>query len=165
MLMALLLAGSIGGCRDPGPGTATDRLWISELPTSPRKPITAFLVTRTHGARLAGAFFQGSAFRGEHDLFEWQPKAQGRATIRFFQDDEVTSVRFETCKPSHGFDHCIVLHGDPKGVERYQSRRRWVVRGPRRGALPTVTAALDELVPGDPELAQWTAATAEGTAE
>lgn len=141
------------GCGDPGPATATDRLWVSELPTNPRAEITAFVVTRVRGDRHVGAFWQGTVFRGGHDLFEWTSTGKGRATMHFYQDERDRRVRIETCKPSAGFDHCIVLHGDPKGKGRYQSRKRWRLRGRKRADVPTLTATLAELAAEDEELA------------
>ena len=152
ILVAVLTAGLWSGCSDPSPAKPTDRLWISELPTGPSKTITAFLVTRARGDNYFGAFWQGSMYRGGHDLFEWESAGPGRAKLRFLQDDGLREVRFESCEPSTGFDHCIVLHGDPKGVGRYQSRKRWIVRG-RKGAT-ALHSTIRDLATEDDDLAR-----------
>lgn len=143
------------GCEGGQAGSPTERLWVSGLPSNPKAPITAFATTRTSSDKYIGAFFQGSMLRGGHDVFEWRSEGQDAATLKFLQDGETRRVRFETCKPTRGFDYCIVLHGDPTGTGRYQSRKRWTVRRPgrRRDAGATlVTDVMFELSEDDGQL-------------
>jgi hypothetical protein len=95
-------------------------------------------------------------------VFQWNAQAKDAATVKFLQDGRTVRLRFETCTPSRGFDHCIIVHGDPTGAERYQSRKRWVVRRPGKKAFSpaAVVEAFSELVDDDREL-QATFATGE----
>lgn len=154
--VALQSAGCGGGT-----ATATERLWISGLPSSPKTRITAFATTRTGEGKYLGAFFQGTVLRGGHDVFEWRSEGTDRATLQFLQDGTTAKIRFEPCKPTTGFDHCLLVHGDPTGTKRYQSRKRWVVKRPGKkkdvaGAL--VLDALETLAADDDELAAFLAA-------
>ncbi|MEM7159528.1 MAG: hypothetical protein AAF799_42205 [Myxococcota bacterium] len=163
-----LAVGSFGvvtGCGGDGTATATERLWISNVPTDPKIPMTAFLTMRS-GDRFLGAFFQGSLLRGHHDVFHWTPGAKNKAEVEFLQDGRKVQLRLETCKPTRGFDHCLDVHGDPTGTVRYQSRKRWVVRRPGKkvAALGMVTEAMSELAEDDAELAAVFEAAAEVTA-
>lgn len=144
------------GCGGGQAVTPTERLWISGVPTDPKAELTAFVTMRTSEDRYLGAFFQGTLYRGGHDVFEWTPTAKDRASLQFMQDGRKTAVRLESCKPSTGFDHCILVHGDPTGTTRYQSRKRWVVRRPGRkrdAATGLVPQVMVELAEDDAELA------------
>lgn len=132
----------------------TERLWVSDVPTSPRTPISAFLVTKTTGDKFVGAFFRGSLYRGGHDVFSWKA-ARGGAEVRFLQDGSTARLSFETCKPSRGFDHCVLVSGDPTGARRYQSRKRWNVRRGKVAPSQLVTDALVDLAEDDEDLQQY----------
>jgi hypothetical protein len=151
----LLLSGAAPGCGGGGEASPTERLWVSGVPTNPKMPITAFATTRHGDGKFLGAFFSGTMLRGGHDVFEWRDTGKGRAQLKFLQDGLQASIRLETCKPSTGFDHCLLVHGDPTGNVRYQSRKRWVVKRPGRKDAALVTGALAELSGDDPALAAW----------
>ncbi|MHC4829724.1 MAG: hypothetical protein ACYTFT_05125 [Planctomycetota bacterium] len=127
LLGATLLAAPLAGCGKPSPAKITERLWVSELPTNPRKTISAFVISDVR-ARKLGVFYRGSVYRGAHDLFRFTAAKGGKGKMQLLQDGSVHPVRTETCEPSKGFDHCILVHGDPTGVVRYQSRKRWALR-------------------------------------
>ncbi|MCA9650432.1 MAG: hypothetical protein H6712_25215 [Myxococcales bacterium] len=157
MVVGLALGGVLGtaSCGGGGAASPTERLWVSGVPTNPKDDLTAFLTMRTEEDRYLGAFFQGTLLRGGHDVFRWTPVGDERAQIEFLQDGKRVALRFETCKPSKGFDHCILVHGDPTGTQRYQSRKRWVVRRPGRkrdATVGMVTQAMLELAEDDAEL-------------
>ena len=154
--LAFTVLVTIAGCGGGGEATATERLWVSGIPTNPKTSITAFATTRHGDAKYLGAFFSGTLLRGGHDVFEWHERGKGRAELQFLQDGTKASVRLETCKPSTGFDHCLLVHGDPTGTVRYQSRKRWVVKRPGRGksAAPVMDALLD-LAADDDDLRAW----------
>jgi hypothetical protein len=122
----------LGGCGGKDTGSPTERLWVSAIPKNPKASLTAFITTRTTGDKFVGSFFHGSLLRGGHDVFEWRNDGEDAAVLKFLQDDDAKRVRFETCKPTTGFDFCLIVHGDPKRAERYQSRKRWTVRRPGR---------------------------------
>lgn len=155
------LFGALGtasaGCGGGGSSTVTERLWVSGVPKSPREPLAAFATTHKKGETYLGAFFQGTLYRGGHDVFEWQPSGKSRARLQFLQDGRRVDVRTESCKPSRGFDLCVLVHGDPLGVVRYESRKRWVVKRPgkRKDAGALVLDTLYELSEDDDDLETW----------
>lgn len=152
MAVAVVTMAGCGGSE----ATVTERLWISAIPKSPKTPITAFATMATDGDKFFGAFFSGTLLRGGHDVFEWRPDGNDRASLKFLQDGKKTKIRIETCKPTTGFDHCVIVHNDPTGAGRYQSRKRWVVRRPGRRKAVAGTFVLDvleQLAEDDEELA------------
>lgn len=166
---AMVIGGVLGGlmvvsgCRSE-PSSPTERLWVSNIPTDPKAPLTAFLTMRSSEDRYLGAFFQGSLLRGGHDVFQWEDSGNNRARVQFLQDGRRADLRLETCKPTRGFDYCLMVHGDPTGTVRYQSRKRWVVRRPGRkrdAAAGLVSSVMLELAEDDDELAAALDAAAE----
>lgn len=154
-LASLILAGPLG-CGGGGEATATERLWVSGVPTNPKTPLTAFATTRHGDDKYLGAFFSGTLLRGSHDVFEWRDQGTARAQLHFLQDGAKVEIRLDTCKPTTGFDHCLLVRGDPTGTVRYQSRKRWVVKRPGRNkSVAPVLDALQALAADDPELAAW----------
>ncbi len=157
--VAMVVAGCSGG-----PATATERLWVSGVPTKPTQPLTAFVTMRTDEDRYLGAFFQGTVLRGQHDVFRWETLDKDRAQLEFLQDGRKVRLRLETCKPTTGFDYCLDVYGDPTGATRYQSRKRWVVRRPGRSRDATAglfSRVVHELAEDDAELAAVLDAAAE----
>lgn len=153
--VAVGAAGVSAGCGG-GPATATERLWVSTIPTSPKQHITAFLTMSSDEDRYLGAFFRGTLLRGGHDVFEWTEAGKDRARVKFLQDNKYFELKTESCKPDRGFDYCLLVHGDPTGTVRYQSRKRWVVRRPSRkrdAVTGLVAQTMLELAEDDPELA------------
>ncbi len=157
-MMGLFL-GAVGlaaGCGGGGAATPTERLWVSGIPTDSKAPMTAFVTMKSGEDGYLGAFFEGSLLRGSHDVFRWTPIGKARARVKFLQDGRSATLNLESCKPTRGFDHCLMVDGDPTGTERYQSRKRWVVRRPGRkrdAATGLVVQTLLELAQDDPELA------------
>jgi len=153
--LAVVLGIGLLSCGGGSEATATERLWVSTVPTSPKAPLTAFLTTRTGKDKYIGAFFAGSMLRGGHDVFEWIADGKDAATLRFLQDDRKRHIRFEACTPSRGFDYCLLVHGDPTGTGKYQSRKRWAVKRPGRSkgaeAL-SVVEVMHALVEDDEDL-------------
>jgi len=152
--LALGVMGLGVGCGGGG-ATPTERLWVSTMPKTPREPVTAFLTMRTSEKRYLGAFFQGSMLRGQHDVFEWHDEGKDKARVHFLQDDRRATLRFESCPPDKGFHYCLLVHGDPTGAVRYQSRKRWVVKRPgkRDAAIASVPRIMVDLAEDDDELA------------
>ena len=148
LLTALLAGAACGGDAEPAIG---NRLWVDHLPADRRDPIAALIVGEAdESGRTFGAFFQGTAFRGRFDLFEWIPGDDGeRATIKLLQDGREARVKIHRCEPDPKLDFCVELRGDPHGVTRYQSRRRWGARGRHADPAGIVASVLAD----DPELA------------
>lgn len=157
-LLTACLALAPVACGGGGEATATERLWVSTVPTNPKTPLTAFATMRTGEGKYLGAFFSGTLLRGGHDVFEWHDKGKSAAELEFLQDGNKHQIRLATCKPTTGFDHCLMVHGDPTGTVRYQSRKRWVVKRPgKRKSSQPVLEAMSVLAEDDEQLAAWMA--------
>jgi hypothetical protein len=134
----------------------TNRVWLTQVPKKADDMFGALVVFEARGRRQFGALYRGSIYRGTFELFEWKPDGdEGRAHMRLLQDDRSVKIRTERCTPDAGLEACVLLHGDPLGAVRYQSKRVWGLRG-----RPAVTSPLEidlaselrALVVADPEL-------------
>ena len=152
VLFATLLAAACGS----SDGSPTERLWISGVPSKGTESISAFVTTRTGEGKYIGAFFQGSAYRGTHDVFEWRTDGKDAARLKFLQDGHSMRVRFETCPKKTGFDFCLLVRGDDGREQRYYSRKRWNVRRPgkKKDVLDAVSvpSVLADVAEDDEEL-------------
>ncbi len=148
-----LVALAATACGGKDEATAAERLWISTVPTSPKQSISAFMATKAKDGKYIGAFFTGSLYRAGHDVFAWTPRSGG-ADVTFLQDGAKARLKFEACKPSKGFDHCILVKGDPTGTVRYQSRKRWAVRRGKQdvSAAQLIPATIEALAEDDEDL-------------
>ena len=149
------LGAGVAGCGSSGPAEATERLWISALPTKHTEQFAAFVTARS-GDHYLGTFYRGSFLRGSHDAFKWSDRGKGRARVELLQDGKKLDLTFKPCEPIKPFDHCIVVESDRTGPEKYYSRKRWVVRRPGKRDLlgsSLFDAALFELAEDDDELA------------
>ncbi len=107
-----------------------------------------------------GAIFQGTAYRGVHNLVRWEPRdgSHGTAgTLVLLADGARHKIRVETCRPSRGFDHCILMRGDPTGTRRYESRRRWALKRERNygSTLEVMHHVADASRSGEVGLGAW----------
>ena len=127
------------------------------MPSDRRDPVAALLVGPAGEEGVTyGVFYGGTVFRGGIEAFEWIADADDdtRATVRLLQDDQRRELTLERCEPDPKFDACMLLRGDPRGVERYQSRRRWGGRGVSSASAPAeLVRTFDAIVAADPELA------------
>lgn len=132
-----------------------DRLWLTKVPKKLTDEVGAFVIVRASESKQYGFLFKGSMYRGSYDTFHWAPDGEGKAKLRTVQDDKVHNVRLEACEPDPGFQYCVTIHGDPQGVERYQSRKRWGIGRPKQIKLLgfDLAAALTEVAAEDDELA------------
>lgn len=150
---ALVAVTSLAACGgDAAPLPLANRLWLSKLPTKTTEVVGALVILQhAEGKAQFGALYHGSLYRGSHEVFEWIPGDERRARLRPLQDGKAVEIRLEDCKPDIGFQACVLLHGDPSGVVRYQTRKRW---GVRSGAVGLDLAAeLRALAEDDPDLA------------
>lgn len=144
-------SGALAGCGGDGTASLGNRLWIDHVPADRRDPIAAVtLGEAAAGGKTAGVFYRGSIFRGTFDTFTWKQLEEGRAELSLLQEEKTVTVRIEGCEPDDSFDYCVLIHGDPQGVRRYQSRKRW---GAHAGPAVDLSAALREALGDDPELA------------
>lgn len=115
------------GCRGESSDAVVDRLWISELPRSARANFVAFALSSQKG-RSFGLLHEGSVYRGSHRAFAWKQLAPGKFELQWLQEQRKARVVAEKCRPSAGFDHCVVMRGLGFGATRFQSRKRWRLR-------------------------------------
>lgn len=166
-LVASLGVGA-AGCGGGGSAEVTERLWVTDLPTSPKEEFSAFLTARS-GDDYVGSFYRGSLLRGTHDAFKWRAKGKDRADVVLLQDDKKLELRLKPCEAVKPFDHCIVVESARTGATKYYSRKRWVVRRPGKRkdvGSGLFDATLFELAEDDDELAAvLDAAVAEADAE
>lgn len=157
-----ILAASLTSATACGGGGAeqelplTNRVWLTHVPKKADDVVGALVVFEAKGRRQFGALYRGSLLRGTFELFEWQPDGQdGRAHLRLLQDDKSVKIRTEPCKPDPGLEACVLLHGDPLGAVRYQSKRKWGLRGKPVISSPLeldIASDVRELLQADPEL-------------
>lgn len=139
-------------CGSPPPADVTERLWVSSMPGSARESVHAFAITEVRKKQV-GVFYRGSVYRGTHDAFSWAPNRKndgGKLTM--LQDGRAYEVSVGACEPSKGFDHCMLLQGDPTGVVRYESRKRWALKKGRKKKAADVPSIVMELSAEDDEL-------------
>ena len=186
--MSVALGGAVGsmglvlGCGG-GAATATERLWVSGIPTKPTQQLSAFVTMQTGAQKdaqkdaqteagrkqdpLLGAFFRGTLYRGGHDVFEWQDTGKDRARIKFLQDGKKAKpieLELKPCAPKDGFHYCLEVEGKTPYAGKYYSRKRWVVRRPGRkrdAAAGLLTHTWLELAEDDADLAHALDAAAE----
>lgn len=154
--MCLTLLAPLPGCRggDAADVPIHDRLWLTAVPKKPKDSVGVLAVVRASEKWQYGWLFKGSLLRGTYDTFHWQPDGEHRAAMRMIQDDKVYKVRTEACEPSAGFHYCVLVHGDPQGEVRYQSRKLWGLSRPKNSAMGfDLNAELTRLAEQDPELA------------
>lgn len=150
------LAGSGCGGEGEAAGPIHDRLWLTKVPSKLNEEVGAFMVLRASESKQYGFMFKGSMYRGSYDSFHWAPEGEDRARLRTVQDDKVHNVRVAACEPDAGFHYCMLVHGDPQGVERYQSRKGWGLGKPnklRPGAAFDLAGELRALAAEDEEVA------------
>jgi len=148
------LLSATAGCGGADDAGISNRLWIDHIPTDKRDQLTALLVGPPGAeGKTFGVFYRGTVFRGTFDAVEWiaDPEDVERATIRLIQDERRAELTIERCDPDPKFDACVLLRGEPHGVERFQSRRRWGARG-AGSASSKVEAIFSEILAEDPEL-------------
>lgn len=153
--LGLTVVTSLAGCGGGDePLPLHNRLWLSGLPKKPSDVVGAMIVLQAaEGRAQYGALYRGSVLRGGFELFEWRPEADGRGKLRLLQDGKLVKIRTESCAPDAGFHACLLLHGDPSGTVRYQTRRRWGVKARGGAQALDVAAELRGLAEVDPDLA------------
>ena len=129
----------LGGCAAEPELELEQRLWVDRMPDGARTAVRAFWVGEVKGKAM-GIFYSGSLYRGGHELVGWKRVGESKVKLRLLQEDREVELRPQTCRPSLGFDYCVDLIGDPTGVVRYQSRKRWTLRRKSADDLPEADA-------------------------
>jgi hypothetical protein len=120
--------------------------------------VSMLAIARLSESRQYGWLYKGSLWRGTHDGFQWLSDEGQRARMRMLQDDVEHKISTEPCEPDAGFHYCVLVHGDPQGAVRYQSRRMWGLTRPKLPQGFDLAEAVEALADADPELAALRAA-------
>jgi hypothetical protein len=131
-------SGMQAGTADRGEKTFYNRLWVDHLPKSDTDTIKLFAAITDEPI---GIFQSTSTWKGEFELFRYEPAGDGKATLFYPQTKQKERVgyRAEPCKEK-GFDFCMELQGASRGTRRYFSQRGWEI-----GHAQLPAAAADSL--------------------
>jgi hypothetical protein len=77
-----------------------------------------------------GIFQATSVWKGAFELFRYENAGDGKIVFMYPQtrDKERGAYRARTCSEK-GFDYCLELDGNSRGVKRYFSQKGWEIRG------------------------------------
>lgn len=118
-----------------------NRLWVDHIPEKDTEAFDIFAVLTRHPV---GVFQHGSLWEGNWAMFEWQMKGENKDLhIRFPQSGQTATIEWliqDSRKVP--FDYCLTLKGNPRGPEKWFSRKDWVI-----GSLSDVQALKDQFQP------------------
>ncbi|MCS6859710.1 MAG: hypothetical protein NZT92_05250 [Abditibacteriales bacterium] len=108
-----------------------NRIWIDHLPQGETDKIHLFALLDRR--QRVGLFEHTSAWEGEFAGFEWRFRATNddRLQLRFPQTNQTATVVWDV-RPCNerGFDLCLTMRGNPRGPQRWYSRKEWVFTAP-----------------------------------
>jgi hypothetical protein len=114
-----------GATADRGQTLVFDRLWVDHLPTSQIEMVQSFVAVTQESV---GGFVKASQWKGEYELFRYEPRGDGQLELRFPQSREQQRVSYRAWKCNEPqFDFCLEMSGG-KGARKYFSQRGWEVR-------------------------------------
>lgn len=127
LLLGLGALGSTCTRCDPGGGDPElifDRTWMTPAPERETDYVHAFIVVRS---QPLGAFYRGSYWRMEQEIFEYE-RDEGRSAfrLRFPQDGRRAAVRYTVreCDDMPPFELCLDINSNPwGGPTRYYAFR------------------------------------------
>jgi hypothetical protein len=110
---------------DRGEKLFYDRVWLDKLPRAETDTVAAFIAVREEPI---GLFQSASAWKGDYELFRYEPQGDGRVVLLYPQtrDKERVGYRAVACS-ERGFDFCLELQGASRGVRRYYSQKGWEI--------------------------------------
>ncbi len=124
---------------------AFDRVWLDHMPTSDKDTTNAFAASSAHPI---GVFDEGSSWRGNFELFEYQYSGKEMLAV-FPQTGERETIKVRArrctaaqCDPSLA-DYCLELDGGSRGVKKYYSRKGWEID--KAGDAKSVELRIDEV--------------------
>ena len=101
------------------PSVALDRIWIDQMPTTPRDSENLFVAASNESI---GVFQSGSQLKGRYEFFSHETRGDElRVIYPQTGEREKISVRTWRCK-ERGMDYCLELSGASRGVKRYGSK-------------------------------------------
>jgi hypothetical protein len=104
-----------------------NRLWVDRIPQKETDQfhILAVLTQR----QKVGVFQHGSVWEGDWAAFQWQFQGKDKDLhIRFPQSGKTAEVKWsiQDCRKTP-FDYCMDTKGNPRGPEKWYSRKDWVI--------------------------------------
>jgi hypothetical protein len=114
-----------GETADRGQQLLFDRVWVDHLPTAPTDTLQLFAAVREESM---GVFDARSQWRGQWELFRYEPRGDGQIEVIFPQsrDKQRLTYRAWKCSEKKEFDFCLELGGG-KGARKYYSQRGWEI--------------------------------------
>jgi hypothetical protein len=115
---------SDGTIADRGQALVYDRVWLDHIPKTPTDTAQLFVAITD---QPLGAFQKASQWKGEYELFRYEPRGDGQMELLYPQtrDKQRVSYRAWKCNEAQ-FDFCLEMSGG-KGVRKYYSQRGWEV--------------------------------------
>jgi hypothetical protein len=125
---------------DRGQTLFYDRIWIDHLPTSDTDALQLFAALTE---QPVGVFQKASSWKGDWELFRYEPRGDGQVELLFPQSKDKARVSYRAwqCKEKKDFDFCLEMSGG-RGGKKYYSQRGWEI-----GSLAGVRAVEDRLLP------------------
>ena len=110
---------------DRGERLFYDRVWLDKLPHGDTDTVNAFVAVKE---QPIGLFQASSQWKGNFELFRYEPAGDGKAVFLYPQtrDKERVGYRAVACTEK-GFDFCLELQGASRGVRRYFSQKGWEI--------------------------------------
>jgi hypothetical protein len=125
LIGAMLLAWRAYRPTDRGESLMFDRLWVDKLPKGETETIQIFAAVREESM---GIFDARSVWKGQWELFHWEPRGDGQLDILYPQSASKQRVSYRAwkCNEQRQFDFCLEMSGG-KGVKKYYSQRGWEI--------------------------------------
>jgi hypothetical protein len=114
--------------RDDAPGGKVifNRVWVDHLPRGETDPVQVFVALQD---KDLGVFERTSRWKGEHELFRFERRGDGRLRVVYPQTRQHEDVGYRAGPCNRGeFDYCLELRGSSRGARSYVSKKGWVVR-------------------------------------
>ena len=110
--------------RRDGDVAVFDRIWIDQLPSTPKDTGNAFAAVTK---QPLGVFQSASQYKGSFEIFSYKAKGDELQVVYPQTDEkEKIKVRAWKCK-ERDMDYCLEVSGATRGVKRYRSRRGWEI--------------------------------------
>jgi hypothetical protein len=110
---------------DRGQDLFYDRVWVDHLPTS---QTDAFDIFAAVTEQPVGVFDHRSQWKGEWELFRYEPRGDGQLEVVFPSSKSKGRVSYRAwkCTEKKDFDFCLEMSGG-KGPKKYYSQRGWEI--------------------------------------
>jgi hypothetical protein len=120
---------------DRGEKLFYNRVWVDHLPKTETDTVSVFAAVTEEPI---GIFQAMSTWKGQFELFRYEPAGDGKMVLMYPQTKEKERVGYRARPCSEkGFDYCLEMQGASRGTQRYFSQRGWEIG--RAAALQTVS--------------------------